>query len=87
MQTLQALADQIAVSLANIRLLNQLQSRIKEIGLLVGSSVHSAWEQLGSGGMIGYTYNRLQVLAANETFPPGGCRKATGWKVRFIRQR
>jgi len=35
-----------------------------------GGTVRSAWEQLASGGMIGYTYNRLQVLAANETFPP-----------------
>ena len=42
----------------------------REIGLLVGNTVQSAWEELGSGGMIGYTYNRLQVLAANETFPP-----------------
>ena len=34
-ETLQTLADQIALSMANIRLLNQLQGRIKEIGLLV----------------------------------------------------
>lgn len=69
-ETLQTIADQIALSMANIRLLNQLQARVKEIGLLVGGTVQSAWEQLASGGMIGYTYNRLQVLAANETFPP-----------------
>ena len=69
-ETLQTLADQIALSMANIRLLNQLHDRIKEISLLVGGTVRSAWEQLASGGMIGYTYNRLQVLAAIETFPP-----------------
>jgi GAF domain-containing protein len=69
-QTLQMLADQIALSMANNRHLNQLQSRVEEIGLLVGGSVQSAWEQLGTGGMIGYTYDRLQVLAASETFPP-----------------
>jgi GAF domain-containing protein len=69
-QTLPMLADQIALSMANNRLLNQLQSRVQEIGLLVGGTVQSAWEQLGSGGMIGYTYDRLQVLAASETFPP-----------------
>ena len=69
-QTMQTLADQIAVSMANLRLLKQLQSRVQEIGLLEGGSVQSAWEKLGSGGTIGYTYNRLHVLAANETFPP-----------------
>jgi len=69
-ETLQTVADQIALSMSNIRMLNELQSRVKEIGLLVGGTVRSAWEQLASGGMIGYTYNRLQVLAANETFPP-----------------
>ena len=69
MQNLQTLADQIAVSMANIRLLNQLQGRIHEIGLLVGDTVQNAWQQLSSGGKIGYTYNRMQVLAGNETFP------------------
>jgi len=69
-ETLQTLADQIAVSMANIRLLNQLQSRIKEIGVLEAGTVQSTWEQLGSGGTIGYSYNRLQVLAGDQSFPP-----------------
>ena len=69
-QTWQTVADQITLSMANIRLLDQLQSRIREIGLLVGGSVQSAWEQLESGEMIGFNYNRLQVMAGNESFPP-----------------
>jgi GAF domain-containing protein len=84
-QTLQRLADQIALSMANIRLLNQLQSRVQEIGLMVGGTVQSAWEQLGSGGMIGYSYNRLQVLAANETFPPDVAEQLlAGRSVSFV---
>ena len=84
-ETLQTLADQIALSMANIRMLNELQSRVEEIGLLVGGTVRSAWEQLASGGMIGYTYNRLQVLSANETFPPEVARQLlAGKSVSFI---
>lgn len=84
-QTLQTLADQIAVSMANIRLLNQLQGRIQEIGVLVGGTVQSAWEQLGSGGTIGYTYNRLQVLPADENFPPEVVDQlASGKSVSFV---
>jgi GAF domain-containing protein len=67
-ESLQTLADQIAVSIANIRMLNQLQSRIKEINALVGGTVQSTWEQFGGGGTFGYSYNRLQVLASNESF-------------------
>ncbi|MGB8213411.1 MAG: hypothetical protein WCE68_07610 [Anaerolineales bacterium] len=84
-QTLQTLADQIALSMANIRLLNQLQNRIQEISLLVGGSVQNAWEQLGSGKPVGYTYDRLKVLPANETFPPEvAAQLLSGKSVTFV---
>jgi GAF domain-containing protein len=69
-QTMQMLANQIAISIANIRLLKELQNRIQEVNLLAGKNVTRAWEQLGEGGNIGYTYDRLQVIPADESFPP-----------------
>ncbi len=69
-QALQTFADQIALSIVNIRLVGQLQGRIKEASQLAGQAVQSAWEQLRGGGTLGYRYDRLQVLPASETFPP-----------------
>jgi|WetSurMetagenome_2_1015567.scaffolds.fasta_scaffold82443_2 GAF domain-containing protein len=69
MQTLQMLADQIALSMANIRLITQLQNRVQEIDRLEGRSVKNAWEQLGIRGIIGYSYDRLQILPADQSFP------------------
>jgi GAF domain-containing protein len=84
-ETLQTLADQIAVSMANMRLLNQLQSRIKEIDVLVRGTVQSTWEQLGSGGTIGYSYDRMRVLASDESFPPEVANQLLAGKtVSFI---
>jgi GAF domain-containing protein len=85
-ETLRTLADQIAVSMANIRLLNQLQSRIKEAGVLEAGTAQSTWEQLGGGRTLGYSYNRLQVLAGDETFPPEVAEQLlAGKSVSFIR--
>jgi GAF domain-containing protein len=69
-QALQTFADQIALSISNIRLVEQLQSRVKEVGQLAGETIQNAWEQLRSGGTLGYHYDQLQVMPATETFPP-----------------
>ena len=65
----QALADQIAFCLANIRLINQLKSSAQDASGLAGGAVQTAWEHLGSGGLIGYTYDRLQVIPTDEKLP------------------
>jgi GAF domain len=69
-QTMQLASDQIVVSMLNIRLLNQLQSHVQDVGEFAGGAIRSAWDQLGRERKIGYTYDRIQVLPANETFPP-----------------
>jgi GAF domain-containing protein len=69
-QALQTFADQIALSLVNLRLVDQLQGRVKEVGQLAGQTIQNAWEQIRGGGTLGYRYDRLQVLPAGETFPP-----------------
>jgi len=69
-QTMQTVADQIALSIANIRLLAQLHGRLREIDALAGQSVTSAWSHLRGGETIGYHYDRLEVLPTGESFPP-----------------
>lgn len=66
--TMQMLAGQIGLSIANIRLLNALQNRMQEVSLLAGKNVENAWERMATGKNIGYSYDRLQVLPANEMF-------------------
>ena len=84
-QTMQTLADQIALSVANIRLLNELQNRMQEVSLLAGKNVERAWQNLGGGKNIGYTYDRLQVLPADKTFPQEIAAKLLeGKSVSFI---
>jgi GAF domain-containing protein len=68
-RTLETFADQIALSISNIRLFNQLQTRVREISILAGQTMQDAWEKLRSGGTLGYNYDRLQVLPSGETFP------------------
>ena len=84
-QTMQMLADQIALSIANIRLVSELQNRMQEVSLLAGKNVERAWERLGGGKNIGYSYDRLQVHPADETFPPEvAVQLRNGKSVTFI---
>jgi GAF domain-containing protein len=69
-QTMQTIADQIALSIANLRLLAQLHGRIQEIDSLAGQAVTGAWSSLRGGESFGYDYDRLQVMPAVEDLPP-----------------
>ncbi len=69
-EILHTLADQLALMLENIRLVAQLQERLNEIGALVGKTMRQAWEQVHRGATIGYAYDRLQLLPADEKLPP-----------------
>lgn len=68
-ETLQAFADEMALSLQNIRLLAQLQSRITEVSKLAAQTVRSSWDRIRQGGSLGYHYDQLHVLPASESFP------------------
>lgn len=68
-QTMQIFADQIALSLENIRLFEQLQTRVREVSALAAQSTQDAWDQLRGGDTLGYNYDRLRVLPTKEHFP------------------
>jgi GAF domain-containing protein/Na+-transporting methylmalonyl-CoA/oxaloacetate decarboxylase gamma subunit len=68
-QTMQAFADQIALSISNIRLVSQMQSRLQEIGRIEGNTVQKAWEQMQGDNVLGFNYDRIQVQHAGETIP------------------
>ncbi len=66
---LQSFADQLAISIQNLRLVSQLQERVHEISALAGETVRKAWEEVGGGTTIGYQYDRLQLLPSGEELP------------------
>jgi GAF domain-containing protein len=68
-QAMQTFADQIALSIANVRLVTELQTRVKEVEQLAGRNVQSTWENIRAGGTLGFRYDRLQVLPTTESFP------------------
>ena len=67
-QTLQLVADQIADCIASIRQRFQLQSRVQNINVAERGIPEDSWDQLGIGGKVGYSYDRLRVLAGYEMF-------------------
>ena len=68
-QTMQTIADHIALSIENIQLLDQLHTRVQEVDTLAGQTISSAWMELSGGESIGYLYDRLQILQASESIP------------------
>lgn len=65
---LQTMADQIALSLENIRLLNGMQRALEELEAAYGQYTQELWHQgaQGSGRTRGYRYRRLDVEVVDE---------------------
>ena len=80
-QTLQTFADQIALSIENIRLFNQLQTRVREISVLAQNATQEAWNKLRVGETLGYHYDRLNVLPAKEELPAAIAEKINNKQV------
>jgi PAS domain S-box-containing protein len=70
-QVLQIMADQLAVAIENVRLVTELQSRLREISILYQSYSRDAWS-LAAGGDIapGYEYDRARVVPLNHPLSP-----------------
>ena len=69
-QAYQTFADQLALSVENYRLVNQLNERVREISLLAGRNIESGWEQLRRGKSRGYFYDQIRVMPTDESLPP-----------------
>ena len=64
----QALADQLAVSIENARLVERTESQLREMERLYGEYSAAAWADLLSPGRpLGYIYDRVDVLPATES--------------------
>jgi GAF domain-containing protein len=77
---LHTFADQLALSIQNIRLLAQLQERLRQISALAGQSVRQAWEAVSKGELIGYQYDRLRLLPSGDTLPEDAIQGLKGGK-------
>jgi GAF domain-containing protein/HAMP domain-containing protein len=68
--SLQILADQIAVAIQNARLVEELDSRLKEINLLYQRYTRESWSQQAGGDRVnGYQYDMSQVVPAQQSLP------------------
>lgn len=66
---LQAISDQLALSVQNIRLVSQLQDRIEEANRQVGLQTEHSWEKYLHSEALSYKYDRINVVPAGEKLP------------------
>ncbi len=67
--TFRGIVAQIALSLENMRLIDQLQKQVREIKSLAKEATQTAWKEWERRQVLGYSYNQLQLLPYRETFP------------------
>jgi GAF domain-containing protein/HAMP domain-containing protein len=67
---LQILADQLAVAINNIRLVEKLETALKETDTLYQHQVQQNWSIQGGAKPTGYEYDRLRVKAGDFNPPP-----------------
>lgn len=67
---LQTLADQIAVAIENVRLLDEAQSALMQIEALTTSRTREAWNQKVRVGNFAYTYTPLGLRTGKESENP-----------------
>lgn len=66
-----ALADQLAVSIENARLVERIEGQLRETERLYGEYSAAAWADLLSPARpLGYVYDRVDVLPAAESLAP-----------------
>jgi PAS domain S-box-containing protein len=70
-QVLQIMADQLAVSIQNLRLLREMQQTVRELEVAYGSYTRRSWITFAQGGTRprGYRYRRLGIEPAVEQSP------------------
>ena len=66
---LQILADQLAVAINNIRLVEKLETALKETDTLYQHQVQQNWSIQGGITPTGYEYDRLRVKAGDFSLP------------------
>jgi hypothetical protein len=66
---LQAISDQLALSIQNIRLVSQLQESIKEANRQAGIQTQQSWDKYLRSEGLGYQYDRINVVPSGEKLP------------------
>jgi GAF domain-containing protein len=80
---LQTMADQIALSLENIRLLNGMQQALEELEAAYGQYTQELWQQGAPGARRarGYRYQRLDVEPVDEEPPEASQAREKGQPI------
>ena len=68
---LQILADQLAIAIENVRLLETVQHRLKEVNILYKRYIEQSWARTTLGGKsTGYQYDLAKVMPAERQIKP-----------------
>jgi len=67
-EIVQTVADQVAVAIENIRLLEETQAQLQEVSALLGSQSREGWERMARGRPDwGYDYDGVEIRPRQET--------------------
>jgi GAF domain-containing protein len=66
---LEVAADLVSQTIVSYRLELQTQANLEKSGQGLENKGQVGWEDITTGGKIGYSYDRLQLITTNETFP------------------
>ncbi|MEJ2266224.1 MAG: GAF domain-containing protein [Anaerolineales bacterium] len=76
LETLQILADQIALSIDNARLLEESKQSLQELEFLYAQQMHGAWRHHPNNQRRGYQYSRSKLTPiSSEDLPESGGAK------------
>ena len=71
LRIMQTLADQIAVSIENARLVKRSQDALDELSHVYHAQVRDAWARQAEGALSSYEYDGLNILPVNHELPQG----------------
>jgi len=69
LRIMQTLADQIAVSIENARLVKRSQDTLDELSHVYHTQVRDAWARQAEGALSAYEYDGLNILPINHELP------------------
>jgi GAF domain-containing protein/HAMP domain-containing protein len=74
-ETLQVMADQIALALDNAQLLKESRDALEELQMLYGQQTRQVWKEHLEGGALSFKYSRTGLISGEDVYREGSLQE------------
>jgi GAF domain-containing protein len=84
-QTMQTIADQLAVAIDNVRLIERTQESLNELNALYKDQARKTWRQVAQARPTAFEYDGLNIVAGRQKLPMDMLEQLSGGRSIILR--